>query len=518
MRRIRRGDRPRQQKARDWNDLVDVRDRIQNSGTEPPEFAGRRLRVHNTTAATLPPRSVLMIDGPLITPAASRAESHWTVFPGFAGIVPVDRTEPTAIVITTQALRPGQVGEALLDGTFWVQVRIDDEAHQYAAPITGQTKRLRSDRVGPARILWRERTPWPVPANYNHLPTVIDRVDNTQPPPAEEDGDRYLLDSTGSSHANWDGAPPGSLVQFIAGTWLEITPTTNDVVHSVNEDLDYRFDGTDWISGPTGSWPSWPGVWCLIHLSSLQEQLAPSQARFGYVDQSVTAAEVADRDADSDALTYDTEDPDTQVDDDLTPGRGSVHLWDFQISRRSDQRFAITGFNEPVPGEPQYDQPIVSDVSGRLAALTAGSRVYIEQSTRSTGYYYLTADASADAGQTTLFLAEDLAPLPEPNPDAEVLGSVVPEVWAPVWKRDTDGQIVLAEQSVSRIDESGDAIPGATDELPVRADPLDVWNLWEATSYTTATPVRVVREHDRWSLDHGGCGISDLDMTPDVDL
>lgn len=517
-RRTIRGARQPAPSARDRNTLVEVIDAVQGQGTPEPNVKAPPLRVLNTTDDALPPGSVLMIDGPLVPPSDQYAESEWVRVPGFRGIVPIERLQPSAIVITTATINPHKVGPCVIGNTFWARVRLDDEAHQYASPITGQTRRLKSDRVGPARILWRDRTPWPIPVDYTHLADVIDSVDNTEAPPTQVTGDRYILDDTGASHADWGGAAANSIVVFDGASWVETVPNADEVVHATSPERDYRFNGEEWIDGPPGRWPSWAGPWCLLHLSDLQQQLSPSQARFGYVDGSITSAAIADRDADSDPLTYDSEDPDTQVDDDLTPGRGTVHLWDFQISRRASQRFAIVGFYEPTPGEPDYTRPIVTDADGQLESLTTDSRIYVEKSTRSTGFYYCTAAASHDAGQTTLTLNEELTPLPDPNPDPEVLGSVVPEVWKPVWQRDTDGQIVLADQSVHRVDENGDAIPGATEELPVRADPYDVWNLWEQTSMTTATPLRVIREHDRWEVDNAGCAISELDMTPDVDL
>ena len=514
--------------ARDNNSLVDVIDRVEATSANVAALTkSPALRVKNTTADKLAPLSVLMIDGPLIEPVPGRADSMWTRFPGFRGIVPEQRPQLSAIVVTTKTLKPNEVGPCVLGATFWTRIRIDDEAHQYATWIAGQTRRLRSDRVGPARIVWRERTPYPLPeSQFAQQPTVLSYVDNTQPPPDETIGARYILDDTGTTHANWDGAAALSIVEFDGVNWVETVPTDGMFCVVTGLAREYRFESGQWISQPIGSMPEYLGPWCLIHLCDLQQQLAPSQSRFGYVDGSITAGEVADRDADGDALTYDTDDPDTQVDDDMTPGRGSVRLWDYQISRRSDRRFPIVGFLDTGEvdgsGDPIYDytQPIVTDPNGVLQYLSDSTddRLYVDHSTRSNGYYYLAGDAVHSSGQTRLPLTEALSPLPDPNPDAEVLGDLVTEAWAPVWKRDETGELVLADQEVFRVDEAGDPIPNATAELPVREEPVIVWNLWEQTSATTATPVEVVREHDRWRVRHGGCTVSDLDMTPDVDL
>jgi len=53
---------------------------------------------------------------------------------------------------------------------------------------------------------------------------VIDFVVNTSAPPTEVLGDRYMLDNTGASHADWDGASGNDLVEFNGTTWDAETP------------------------------------------------------------------------------------------------------------------------------------------------------------------------------------------------------------------------------------------------------------------------------------------------------
>lgn len=75
---------------------------------------------------------------------------------------------------------------------------------------------------------------------------VIDYVDNTLVPPTEVSGDRYILDFTGASHANWDGAVSGDIVQFNGTTWDAETPIEGWVayVDLLNEDYRYIDDGS----------------------------------------------------------------------------------------------------------------------------------------------------------------------------------------------------------------------------------------------------------------------------------
>lgn len=87
------------------------------------------------------------------------------------------------------------------------------------------------------------------------LHQVLDYVDNTAVPPTEVDGNRYILDNTGSSNAAWDGAAGLSLVQFssTSGLW-EVKPlSSGNVSYVLAEGFDrvYVDDGTpDWEARP----------------------------------------------------------------------------------------------------------------------------------------------------------------------------------------------------------------------------------------------------------------------------
>jgi hypothetical protein len=71
--------------------------------------------------------------------------------------------------------------------------------------------------------------------------TVIARVDNTAAPPTEVSGDRYLLDTTGSSHAGWDGAAGNDVVEFNGSTWDAETPSEGWRLYNDATDTDWRF-------------------------------------------------------------------------------------------------------------------------------------------------------------------------------------------------------------------------------------------------------------------------------------
>lgn len=71
--------------------------------------------------------------------------------------------------------------------------------------------------------------------------TVINIVDNTAVPPTEVSGDRYILDNTGASHADWDGAAAWDIVEFDGASWVAATPEEGWVAYVDALDVDYRF-------------------------------------------------------------------------------------------------------------------------------------------------------------------------------------------------------------------------------------------------------------------------------------
>jgi len=91
---------------------------------------------------------------------------------------------------------------------------------------------------------------------FGEFQKVINIVDNTVAPPTEVEGDRYIIDNTGASHANWDGAAANSLVQFNGTTWDASSPLENYVVYLTTLSQYWEFNGSIWaarIISSTGS-------------------------------------------------------------------------------------------------------------------------------------------------------------------------------------------------------------------------------------------------------------------------
>ena len=88
-----------------------------------------------------------------------------------------------------------------------------------------------------------------ITSGYSRRAAVIARVDNTAAPPTEVSGDRYLLDATGASHADWDGASANDIVQFDGSSWVSTTPAEGWITYSDGSD-------TDWLFVDDGS-PAW---------------------------------------------------------------------------------------------------------------------------------------------------------------------------------------------------------------------------------------------------------------------
>ena len=81
---------------------------------------------------------------------------------------------------------------------------------------------------------------------YAYRRECLDYVDNTAAPPTENLGDRYILDDTGASHADWDGVAPLHIAEFNGSTWDDIAPSSGWRCNVLNEGQDraYIDDGT----------------------------------------------------------------------------------------------------------------------------------------------------------------------------------------------------------------------------------------------------------------------------------
>jgi hypothetical protein len=76
--------------------------------------------------------------------------------------------------------------------------------------------------------------------------SVISIAVSTSAPPSEVLGDRYILDSSGAPHADWDGASQNDIVQFDGATWVALTPSEGTFCEVEDVDTVYIFI-TSWV-------------------------------------------------------------------------------------------------------------------------------------------------------------------------------------------------------------------------------------------------------------------------------
>ncbi|RLB87079.1 MAG: hypothetical protein DRH26_16290, partial [Deltaproteobacteria bacterium] len=81
-----------------------------------------------------------------------------------------------------------------------------------------------------------------VSSGYSRRAAVITIVDNTQAPPTEVLGDRYILDDTGGGvNAAWDGASINDIVEFNGSTWDATTPSEGWIAYADTDNKDALF-------------------------------------------------------------------------------------------------------------------------------------------------------------------------------------------------------------------------------------------------------------------------------------
>lgn len=84
--------------------------------------------------------------------------------------------------------------------------------------------------------------------NGDYQESVLAIADNTQAPPTQNEGDRYLLDDTaGSVNAGWDGASANDIVEYDGTEWKRVTPTAGTKTYIEDIQRIYYFDGTNWL-------------------------------------------------------------------------------------------------------------------------------------------------------------------------------------------------------------------------------------------------------------------------------
>ena len=123
--------------------------------------------------------------------------------------------------------------------------------------IADDTKhRLIDDSGTSATVLWSaDKIAAELAVAGVRKPAVIDLVTNTSVPPTEVLGDRYILDDTGVSHGNWDGADAWDIVEFNGVTWDAEAPEEGwkAYVDVPNADYVYKDDpSVGWVTAGTG--------------------------------------------------------------------------------------------------------------------------------------------------------------------------------------------------------------------------------------------------------------------------
>jgi hypothetical protein len=134
----------------------------------------------------------------------------------------------------------------------------------------------------------------------------LDIADSTVAPPTEVDGDIYLLDSSGTPHADWDSSSQEDWVYYDGtnDTWISVTPVEGTYCHDQDTGNLYCFDGTNWaaytasasaggsttqvqfndaggLAGMSGtSWTSGTSVLELIHLALANGGAGTGELRF----------------------------------------------------------------------------------------------------------------------------------------------------------------------------------------------------------------------------------------------
>lgn len=76
--------------------------------------------------------------------------------------------------------------------------------------------------------------------------SVLSIAVSTSAPPTETLGDRYILDTSGAPHADWDGASQNDIVHFDGATWVALTPTEGTFCEVEDVDTVYIFI-TSWV-------------------------------------------------------------------------------------------------------------------------------------------------------------------------------------------------------------------------------------------------------------------------------
>lgn len=157
----------------------------------------------------------------------------------------------------------GSVDPSTLDPWLWV-----GQWTPYALRTVGQ----QSPSGGPYNVLTQgsfrveiggfrtgcpsQRIVWPQVANYptytlrTRIRPVLGLANATQPPPTESAGDRYLIDNSGATHADWDGAAINTVAEYNSSTdtWEQLPKVVGTTAYDTSTGLDWVLTILGWRS------------------------------------------------------------------------------------------------------------------------------------------------------------------------------------------------------------------------------------------------------------------------------
>jgi len=154
------GGQPLRIRAATWNAVLDAaedyqrRQLTETGGRSPIARPYLGLPVSNDTGLDLDRFSVVGLDGPVFGPDDNQEEFDNN--PVFSGVTPQEGVHAGLYAILADALRAGDIGDAILVGVARVAVDVSDESHGWAEIADGDCSKLVSASSGSAQILWAE--------------------------------------------------------------------------------------------------------------------------------------------------------------------------------------------------------------------------------------------------------------------------------------------------------------------------------------------------------------------------
>lgn len=115
----------------------------------------RRIWIKNTSGSDVGRYKVLGLGAPITVPATNLDE--FLRRPMFLGVTPTT-AHAGKFAITTESIKNGEIGTAIIDGVVQCRVFMNSAGHQFADAASGITTYLSSSTSGSAQLLWTEAT------------------------------------------------------------------------------------------------------------------------------------------------------------------------------------------------------------------------------------------------------------------------------------------------------------------------------------------------------------------------